>query len=173
MAHPGGAGDEIVALPFGGDEPGEPRPIVATPASQGGSGASLSPNGRWLAYASNRTSTMQIWVRPYPGPGAPVRVSPDGGIEPVWSRDGRELFYREEDRVMAVAVQTGAEFRFESPVALVERSSVRGVGQPPTYDVAPDGRFLMLRWPPGTEPGALPHVVVLNWVAEIEQQGER
>jgi len=162
----GGGAPDIVALPF--DEPGEPRPVVATPAEEGAMGASLSPDGRWLAYAANPTGTLEIWVRPYPGPGAPVRVSPDGGVEPVWSRDGRTLFYRHVDRRLSVAVETSAELRFEPPALLFETSYVRA-GQPPTYDVAPDGRFLMLAHPAGSEPGAQPHVVVLNWAAELER----
>ena len=59
------------------------QPVVQTPAREGADGASISPDGRWLAYASNRTGRQEIWVQPYAGPGTPVRVSPNGGIEPV------------------------------------------------------------------------------------------
>jgi Tol biopolymer transport system component len=74
---------------------GESRDVVATPASEGFSGASVSPDGRWLAYAADMTGQVEIWVRPYARTGPPVRVSPNGGLEPVWARHGRELFYLE------------------------------------------------------------------------------
>ena len=62
-------------------------------AANEGTAAALSPDGRWLAYTSDGTGRREIWVRPYPGPGAPARVSPDGGAEPRWSRDGGTLYY--------------------------------------------------------------------------------
>ena len=78
-------------------EPDSFEPVVATPTDEGIWGATLSPDGRWIAYTSNQTGQVEIWVRPYPGPGAPVRVSPSGGTEPVWARNGRELYYLEGD----------------------------------------------------------------------------
>jgi serine/threonine-protein kinase len=166
VAHMQGRNADIVALPSGNS--GEPRPVVATPAVEGLSGASLSPDGRWLAYAANPTGTEEIWVRPYPGPGAPVRVSPDGGTEPVWSRDGRTLFYRDGNRMLSVAVRTSAELDFAPPALIFEAGYVRG-SQPPSYDVASDGRFLMLKRPAGSEPGTQPHIVVVNWAAELDR----
>lgn len=166
-------GPDIVAMPFG-DEPGEPRPVVATTAWEGASGAAVSPDGRWLAYEANPTGAGEIWVRPYPGPGAPVRVSPDGGVEPIWSRDGRELFYRSEDRMLSARLHPGADLRFDPPVVLFESSYFRSeFYQPPSYDVAADGRFLMLKWLPGTDPGLQPLVVVSNWPAEVERRSGR
>ncbi|MCC7010824.1 MAG: protein kinase [Acidobacteria bacterium] len=149
-----------------------PTPVVETPGNDGGAGAALSPDGRWLAYASNATGRQEVWVRPYPGPGAPVRVSPSGGDEPVWSRDGRELFYLEVNKMMAVSVSLGAnaeragEFRYKPPVQLYEASYLRG-GQPPTYDVSPDGRFVRLKAPVGEEPGNQPLGVVVNWLEGV------
>ena len=75
----------------------------------------LSPNGRWLAYASGRTGRPEVWVKRYPD-GVPVRVSGDGGVEPLWSADGRELFYLRDDAMMAVAVEADDEFYFEAAV---------------------------------------------------------
>ena len=77
----------------------------------------LSPNGRWLAYASNRTGQTEVWVKGYPD-GAPLRVSRNGGYEPRWSLDGRELFYLQGRSMMAIAVETEAEFSFDAPVEL-------------------------------------------------------
>jgi serine/threonine protein kinase len=83
--------NDIVALSMAGET--APRDVVVTPVEEGTEGLSVSPDGRWVAYAANPTGQTEIWVRPYPGPGAPVRVSPGGGAEPVWARSGRELFY--------------------------------------------------------------------------------
>jgi eukaryotic-like serine/threonine-protein kinase len=158
-------GPDILALPPG--ETSEPRPILATPAAEGGQGAALSPDGRWLAYAADPTGELEIWVRPFPGPGAPVRVSVGGGTQPVWARNGRELYWwSRSGMIMAAAIQPGSEFDFMSPVALFESRYSR-VGQPPSYDVAPDGRFLMLK-PPDTP--AAPLTVITNWVAEVERR---
>jgi dipeptidyl aminopeptidase/acylaminoacyl peptidase len=77
----------------------------------------LSPDGRWLAYASNRTGATEVWIKRYPD-GAPFRVSPNGGYEPRWSLDGRELFYLEGRSMMAMAVETGDEVSFGTPVRL-------------------------------------------------------
>lgn len=157
---------DIVGLPYGTS--GAARPVVATPAAEGSSGASLSPDGRWLAYTANPTGTVEVWVRPYPGPGPVVRVSPSTGHDPVWSHDGRSLFYREGDRVLSVSVDTTAGFDYRPPSVLFSGPYVRG-GQAPTYAVAADGRFLMLKSPAGNDRGTQPIVVVFNWAAELTE----
>ncbi len=148
---------------FSTQEKGEPQAVVATPANEGGLGAALSPDGRWLAYVSDQTGRPEIWVRPYPGPGPAIRISPSGGVEPVWAKNGRELFYREGDRVMAVAVNGGNEFSFKPATALFESRYVHA-GQPPTYDVAADGRFVMLK---SDKASQTPFNIVLNWVGGL------
>jgi Tol biopolymer transport system component len=144
--------------PLGTTEP--PPPIFASSSSDGFGGASMSPDGRWLAYQSLATGTAEIWVRPYPGAGSPVRVSSNSGIEPIWSRNGRELFYRQEDDVMSVTVDTSrGVFAFERAVRLFTlRGPLRT--QPPSYDVAADGTFLMLKPLSITR---APLEVVLDW----------
>jgi serine/threonine-protein kinase len=143
------------------------EPLVQTPANEGQTGAALSPDGRLLAYVSNATGTDEIWVRPYPAAGAPVRVSADGGAMPVWARNGRELYFIAAMpdgmwRVMAARLEAGPALRFSSPRQLFEASYALG-GQPPSYDVAPDGRFLMLKRD-RTRPAEPTHVV-LNWMS--------
>jgi serine/threonine-protein kinase len=115
------------------------------------------------------TGRDEIWVRPYPGQGAPVRVSPNGGTEPVWSRNDRELFYLQGDKMMAVPVQTGAEFRFDSPKELFDEPYPHG--NRPSYDVAPDGRFLMIQGGPagGQQAAATGIVAVQNWFEELKR----
>jgi eukaryotic-like serine/threonine-protein kinase len=143
------------------------RPVVGTPAREGADGASLSPNGRWLAYASNQTGRQEIWVQPYDRRGTPVRVSPNGGIEPVWARNGRELFYLEATRLMAVAVSSNTTFTFNTPEFLFE-SPYRTLDQPPSYDVAGDGRFVMIKANEGErKPPQI--VVVQNWHQELKR----
>ncbi len=104
-------------------------------------------------------------MRPYPGPGQAIRVSPAGGIEPVWARHGRELYYLEDTSMMAVAIDTTAGFDFEPPTRLFE-SRFGHFNQPPSYDVAPDGRFIMI-----TSTGEPPFSVILNWTELLRPLG--
>jgi Tol biopolymer transport system component len=136
----------------------EVQTVVATPASEG-VGGWLSPDGRWLAYTSDSTGRLEVWVRPFPGPGAAVRVSSNGGIEPVWARNGKELYYLEGRNMMSVAVDAGAAFNFKPAMRLFESTYTRDQ-QPPSYDVAADGRFVMIK--PDSS-GKIPITVILNW----------
>ena len=132
--------------------------VMPTPTAS----AALSPDGRWLAYITDTTGSAELWVRRYPTLDSAVRISPNGATEPVWAKDGRELFYLEGDKLMSVRVDagTGARFAFEAPVVVLEKSFMRA-GQPPTFDVAADGRLLMLERVP-TGPAA-PIEVIVNW----------
>jgi serine/threonine-protein kinase len=113
----------------------------------------LSPDGRWLAYQSDEAGRMEVYVRPYPGPGARVSVSVAGGSEPAWSRDGRELFYRAGDSMLVAAVSTIPTFTVTGRRVLFTGRFPRG-GPFREYDVAPDGqRFLMVQG--GTAPSTL------------------
>ena len=87
------------------DQPGAaPVPVVATAADEGY--GTLSPDGRWLAYVSNESALYQVYLQAFPGPGLRRQVSANGGLEPQWSRDGKELFYLAPDQtLMAVSVQ--------------------------------------------------------------------
>jgi eukaryotic-like serine/threonine-protein kinase len=177
--HPGGwgAGGELLAarlgLPTVTDivrfTPGPSSPVqsvVQTDASEGGLGLSMSPDGQWMAYVSDVTGREEVWVRRYPGPGVPIRISANGGIEPQWSRNGRELYYIEDrETMMMAAITPGAELSFKPPVALF-KSRIPQLGQPPSYDVAADGRFVFVR---GTEGQVSPNLVVtVNWLEEIK-----
>jgi Tol biopolymer transport system component len=166
-------GKELLAALLGGNN-GDiarfaPRPdarletIVETPAQEGSAGIALSPDGRWLAYTSNTTDNREVWVKPYGRAGAAVRVSPAGGSQPMWSKNGRELFYRDgPNKVMSVAVNPGAGFDFKPAEVLFEGSFLQSV-QPPSWDLDADGRFLMLR-PVDAAPA--PVTVILNWDAK-------
>ncbi len=159
--------NDIMAVSQNG---GEPRLVVqtqhsaSTPGERGGV-ASLSPDSRWLAYVSAVTGEPEIWIRPYPGPGAPVRISPSGGLEPVWSRDGHELYYLEGSKMMAVKIEAQPELRPQSPELLFDGNYFHQ--NRPSYDVATDGRFLMIQ-PMITEQETRIHVV-LNWFEELKR----
>ncbi len=144
---------------------GAPSPVVTS--SFDNVAPMFSPDGRWLAYVSDESGQDQVYARPYPGAGATIPISRDGGIEPVWSRDGRALYYRNEDRMMVVSV--GADETFGTPRVLFRQSyAISPIGRGnPNYDVAADGRFLMVRDRPG-EGGVSPLYVVLNFFEELK-----
>jgi serine/threonine-protein kinase len=151
---------------------GDPRDVLATKDLE--RNARLSPNGRWLAFESNRSGQGEIWVLAFPG-GAPVRVSQKGGTEPVWSRDGSELYYVQTGTLMAVAVKPGQEdFQFAPAVELFRLpypGDQGGFGTGGVYDVSPDGRFLTIQ--PVAHPDDNPTpsgsiVVVQNWDQELK-----
>jgi serine/threonine-protein kinase len=119
---------------------GEARPFVASPFNE--SDAVFSPNGSWLAYESDESGRSEIYVTPYPQGGRRWLVSRDGGVHPEWRRDGKELFYLNGKRVMAVDVNAGADFSTGKPRVLFE-------GEFSGLDVAIDGsKFLMVKRDP-------------------------
>ena len=150
-------GWDIVRFPPGVTS--QPQFVVKTPAGEGSGGTALSPDGRWLAYVSDTTGPSEVWVQAFPGPGSPVRVSSRGGVEPLWARNGRELYYLEGNKLMAVAVDPGPEFNFKAPVLLFESRYQRS-RQPPSYDVGLDGRFLVIKPSTATVPAI---TVISNW----------
>jgi Tol biopolymer transport system component len=165
----GGANSDVISVPADG---GPVRDLIASEAYHE-QGARRSPDGRWIAYVSNRSGQNEVWVRAYTG-GAPVRVSPQGGAQPVWSRDSRELFYLQGNTMMATAVKPGSTFGFDAVVKLFEASFARiggGTFEFPggAYDVARDGRFLMIQPLAPPRPAAT-IVVVQNWFEELKRR---
>ena len=134
---------------------------------------SFSPDGRWLAYESDESGQLEIYVRPFPDVdgGGLWQVSTGGGTQPLWARNGRELFYRNEAALIAVAVQTEPNFTPATPEVLFEREYAGGPGGR-SYDVSPDGeQFLMIKESSGevtTAPQRF--VVVQNWFEELRQR---
>lgn len=154
-------GGDIVLVPLRGEE--KRKVFLSTPAFEGG--AQISPGEQFLAYASNESGRMEIYVQPYPDPGAKVQISTEGGNQPRWSRDAKELFYRNGDKMMAVEISTGSGFTAGAPKVLFERQYAYGVGTTlANYDVTPDGHFVMVK----NEPARLN--VVLNWFEELKQK---
>ena len=129
----------------------------------------VSPDGRWIAYDSNESGTPEIYVQRFPELGQRMTVSIDGGTQALWSRDGTEIFYRGPRGMMAVPVSLEPTFSLGAPVALFEdRYAFLLVRR--TYDVAPDGRFLMVK-ERERDNDAAPYIdVVLNWVQELTER---
>jgi Tol biopolymer transport system component len=131
----------------------------------------FSPDGRWLAYISDESGRFEVYVQPYPGPGGKWQVSTDGGTEPVWNPNGRELFYREGDKMMAVDVTTQPSFSAGKPKMLFEGPYLPTPVTFPNYDVSPDGqRFLMLKSVDQSQAAPTQINVVLNWFEELKRR---
>jgi Tol biopolymer transport system component len=131
----------------------------------------FSPDGRWLAYMSSESGRYEIYVQPYPGPGGKWQISTEGGAEPVWNRNGRELFYRSGGKMMAVDIATQPSFAAGKPRMLFEGPYEAPPVPIANYDVSPDGqRFLMVK--PSEQEQAAPTKinVVLNWFEELKQK---
>jgi Tol biopolymer transport system component len=146
-------------------------PLVASPEFSEMS-PTFSPDGRWLAYTSDRSGTREVYVSPFPDvESARVTVSRNGGFGPQWAHSGRELFYVDgEGRLVAAEVEADAEFRVLSIRTLfpVRRAFFNNAATD-FYDVGPDDqRFLMIRLSGGPG-GNTRHVLVLNFFAEIER----
>jgi serine/threonine-protein kinase len=128
----------------------------------------FSPDGRWLAYQSNESGGNDVYVQPFPGPGGKWQISAGGGFEPIWSRNGRELFYRIGDKMMAVDIETTPTFRAGTPRMLFEQPGYSSSSR--QYDVAPDGqRFLMLKLQRDAANTPPQIVVVKNWFEELKR----
>ena len=165
------------------EDPSELRLMLETAFVNGS--ASLSPDGRWLAYAAGTEGGEQIYVRPFPDvtSGGPWQVSIDGGREPLWSANGNEIFYRRGNDVMAAAVtSTQSAFRPEPPVELFSAATFLGSDSrylagwiQRSWDITADGRFLMIRG--GVSVSApddeLSLVVVENWFDEVRARSPR
>jgi Tol biopolymer transport system component len=131
----------------------------------------FSPDGRWLAYNSDESGRYEVYVQPYPGPGGKWQISTEGGTEPVWNPNGRELFYRSGDKMMVVDIATQPGFAAGRPRKLFEGrygdTPIPGTNQ---YDVSADGqRFLMTKEIEQSS-SATQINVVLNWFEELKQK---
>ncbi len=146
---------------------GKAFPFLDSPSSEWGPG--FSPDGKWIVYCSDESGRFEIYVRPSPGrAGGRQAVSLLGGEEPLWSRNGDELFYRSGSQWMVVAVKSSDPLRLGDPKPLFSGNYLDGSGI--SYDVSPDGRrFLLLKTSRGERrPNRL--VVVLNWHRLLEFQ---
>ena len=131
--------------------------------------AAMSPDGAWVAFESNESGQYEVYVRPFSDVEAGRwQVSTDGGQDALWALDGREIFYWTESGLMAASVQTEPSFGHGTPQLLFEGRYHQAVGR--TYDVAPDGRFVMVK--EVVEDEAPPPVIVVvdNWFQELTER---
>ena len=151
-------------------------PLLVSPANE--RSASVSPDGQWLAYASDESSEYKIYVRPYPevDSGGRWEISTGSGFGPLWSRDGRELYYYVgvpggPDRVMVVSVESGSSFRAGAPEIIFEGEYDEPFDGGQFYDVSlDDQRFLMIRETGGAfVVERAQFVVVQNWFEELNR----
>jgi hypothetical protein len=150
------------------DDRGKPQPFLQSPYSEGW--MEFSPDGRWAAYSGDESGRFEIYVRPFPGPGGKIQISSDGGTEALWGRNGRELFYRNHDKMMAVSVGMEPAFTADKPRMLFEgRYDLGAVNGMVNYDVSRDGqRFLMLKSERSLAPAQLD--VVLDWFGDLARR---
>jgi len=179
-------GTEIWTAPLegDGDSPrlGKPETFLRSPFIK--LSPTFSPDGRWVdchghesrAYSSNESGTGEVYVRPFPGPGGGGQISTGGGSHPIWSRNGRELFFRGADaRIMVVAYTVrGGSFMPGKPRVWSDQRLV-ALGSPPfpKYDLAPDGkRFAVVLYADGSvEPKPITHLTfILNFFDELQRR---
>jgi dipeptidyl aminopeptidase/acylaminoacyl peptidase len=156
------------------DRPNEPTPLAQSRFAEGS--PKFSPDGRWVAYSSNESGRPEVYAQPWPGPGPKIQISTGGGTDAMWSRKSGELFYRNGDDMMAVAVRTGDRLTVSKPQLLWSGRYSHGMstscGAPgPTsanYDVTADGsRFLMIEDRAQDVVARQIHVVV-NWAQQLK-----
>ena len=160
--------NDIWILPLEGDR--TPRPFLQDDFNK--RGAKFSPNGKWIAYSSDESGEEQVYVRPHPGPGGKYLVSTTGGSQPMWRRDGNELFYISADRkLMAVEVKAGPAFETLATKPLFD-THIRSIASRlllsgDSYAASADGqRFLINNF---IENSAAVITVVLNWTADLKR----
>ena len=138
----------------------KPKALIASKYEDGG--AEISPDGRWIAYTSDESGRTEVYVQAFPEPAERWQVSTGGASNIRWSRDSRQLFYARHDPpgIMSVPLTpAGGSLSTGKPTLLYE-------GRFDAYDVAPDGRLLILRRDPAA-PAASIHIV-LNWFNELK-----
>jgi Tol biopolymer transport system component len=144
------------------------EPFLRTPFTE--TVPSFSPDGHWLAYVSNESGRDEVYMQPYPGPGGKWQISTEGGTEPVWNPNGKELFYRSEDKMMSVDIIAQPSFSVGRPRMLFQGPYLPGVVFP-YYDVSPDAqRFLMIKPSEQTSSSLTQIVVVQNWFEELRRR---
>jgi Tol biopolymer transport system component len=155
-------GRDIWLLPL--DRGRAARALINSPSDE--SAPRFSPDGRALAYVSNETGRNEVYVRLLTDPAHARLVSTGGGTEPVWARDGSELFYRWGTKMMGVSIAAGAEMRVAKPQVLFDGDFDKGTIDAANYDVTADHRFVMVQAAERTTAQPTLHVL-LHWL-EVE-----
>jgi serine/threonine-protein kinase len=157
-------GLDIWLLPLEGER--KPRPLRQTTFQE--TGAKFSPDGRWLAYQSDESGRVEVYIQPVSGSSTKWQISVDGGDSPRWSRAGREIVYRNGNKMMAVEVATDPVFKAGRPRLLFEEKYLDPYFSA-YYDITPDGeRFIIIK--PGERQRLTRMNVVLNWFEELQRR---
>jgi Tol biopolymer transport system component len=128
----------------------------------------VSPDGRWIAYRSDESGRGEVYVRTFPGPGGKWQVSSEGGVEPIWARNGRRLFYRSTDRqqVWVVDVQTEGGFSPGKPRLLFKAPGLGAFG----LDISLDGRHFLMEKDQERKPQPVTELILVqNWFEELKR----
>lgn len=130
----------------------------------------FSPDGRWIAYASDESKRFEVYVRAFPGPGLKQLVSSAGGVEPLWARDGKQLLYRRLDQVWVVDVQTDGGFATSKPRLLFDKPGYDWGSPIRNYDLSLDSqRFLMVKNEQRMPSPVIEMVLIQNWFEELKR----
>ncbi len=159
-----GVGWDLIALRLDGDR--KPIPILATRFDE--SVASLSPDGKWLAYISNETGVSQVYVRPYPAGNGKWQISTETGLEPRWSGDGKTLFYQAGPGMMAAPISFTQSLDIGQRKSVLKELPNLSLESGVTYDLSPDGQHILVtKVQEGNE--VFQQIgIVLNWFDEIK-----
>jgi eukaryotic-like serine/threonine-protein kinase len=131
----------------------------------------FSPDGRWIAYSSDHSGRKEVYVEPFPRSGGRWQISTDGGLEPLWSRNGKQLFYRFRfsGKVWAVDLQIGASFSAGKPRLLFDKPGFGGGSVCRNWDISLDSqRFLMVKLDAKMAPAITEMALVLNWFEQLK-----
>jgi serine/threonine-protein kinase len=162
--------NNIYILPI--DKPANAHPLQTSQFSE--THPEFSPDGHWIAYDSTESGEVEVYVQGYPNPGEREQISANGGTEPAWSRNGNELFYLNQSKMMSVRFKvTNGKFIPEKPIVLFDGVDARTIGR--GYDVAADGRFLLPKAQTEETEERLKRIfpstlrIILNWPAELQR----
>ena len=165
-------GHDIMLLPLDGDR--TPRALIRTRYNE--RFPALSPDGRWLAYGSDESGRWEVYVRHFPDLKDITRISPEGGVAPMWSPDGSELFYWDIIRqtLVSASVRTGGTLEVGKPKLFAAGEfSFGNNGWYRSYDIAPDGKTIVMILRGKSGPSPREFNIVLNWFEELRARGNR
>ncbi len=130
----------------------------------------ISPCGRWIAYVSDESGQREVWIRSFPGQGNRLQISHEGGSEPAWAKDGRQLYYRQGAQVWAADIRTEGEVASGKPSLVFEQRGFASGNPIRGWDVYPDGQgFLMVKLDEGKQQPVTEIILVQNWFEELER----
>jgi Tol biopolymer transport system component len=166
VEHRPGTGFDIAILDVGS---GEVKPFLNSQFVE--NYPEFSPDGCWMAYSSDESTRAEVYVRQFPGSGMKYQISNEGGSQPLWARNGKQLFYRRQDQVWVVDVKTEGALSIGKPRLLFEKSGY-GSGDPiRTWDLSLDGqRFLMVKIEQRKPSPVTEMILIQNWFEELMQR---